>query len=68
MANNMDLLDLWKCHICPEAQYLFLMVPLLRPDKDNRMTKIFPRVLKRLAPFFREENYINVYALFLFGY
>jgi hypothetical protein len=26
--NNMDLLDLWKCHICPEADVLFLFVPI----------------------------------------
>ena len=68
VANNMDLLDLWKCHICDSAQYLFLMVPLLRPDENGRMTKIFPKVIKRLEPFFRPENYVNVYAIAVFGY
>jgi hypothetical protein len=29
LANNMDLLDLWKCHICREAHHLFLVVPFL---------------------------------------
>jgi hypothetical protein len=28
-TNNMDLLDLWKCHICEHAEYLFLLVPRL---------------------------------------
>jgi hypothetical protein len=28
LTNNMDILDLWKCHICNHAQYLFLMVPI----------------------------------------
>ncbi len=23
IANNMDLVDIWKCHICEEADYLF---------------------------------------------
>jgi hypothetical protein len=33
--NNMDLLDLWKCHICDHADYLFLMVPLeLRAEPE----------------------------------
>jgi hypothetical protein len=27
LTNNMDLLDLWKCHICREAHHLFLVVP-----------------------------------------
>jgi hypothetical protein len=26
-TNNMDLLDFWKCHLCSEAAYLFLLVP-----------------------------------------
>jgi hypothetical protein len=35
--NNMDLLDLWKCHICDHADYLFLMVPLeLRQNPSMR--------------------------------
>ena len=24
--NNMDFLDFWKCHLCEQANYLFMMV------------------------------------------
>lgn len=68
LANNMDLLDVWKCHICEEAQYLFLMVPILRPDEKGHMTKVFEKVVERLESFFVKENYINVNGLFIFGY
>lgn len=27
LMNNMDLLDMWKCHICEHARYLFSIVP-----------------------------------------
>ena len=39
--NNMDLLDLWKCHICAEAHHLFLLVPqvLRQNEHDPRVTK-----------------------------
>ena len=68
LANNMDLLDMWKCHICEDAQYLFLMVPMLRPDEAGRMTKIYSKVVERMEPFFYKENYVGVHALFIFGY
>lgn len=68
LANNMDLLDLWKCHICDEAQYLFLMVPIVRPDKNGKTTKAFAKVVDRMDSFFRKENYTNVFGLFIFGY
>lgn len=67
-ANNMDLLDIWKCHICHDAQYLFMMVPMLRPDKNGKMQKIYTKVVERMDPFFRKDNYVSVYGLFLFGY
>jgi hypothetical protein len=35
LMNNMDLLDMWKCHICEEAKYLFLIIPKARPDKKG---------------------------------
>lgn len=68
LANNMDLLDLWKSHICDEAHYLFLIVPNLRPTQNGRATKVFPKVVERMAPFFVKENYVNVDGLFIFGY
>ena len=66
--NNMDLLDLWKCHICQHARYLFLVVPRVRTDGNGRITQEFSHVRKRLASFFTPGNYVNVDAVFLFGY
>lgn len=68
IANNMDLLDIWKCHICPHAHFLFLVVPQLRPQSNGKHTHQFRHVVKRLTPFFEEQNYINVDAVFIFGY
>jgi len=68
IANNMDLLDLWKCHICSCANFLFLIVPKIRQtDKGNNNT-IFNTVSKRIGSFFDKENYTNVDAVFIFGY
>ncbi|SRR5216684_9298014 len=63
IENNNDILDLWKCHICRDAQYLFLMVP-----RFYRSGQVYTKVLKRLEPFFREGNYVNIYGLFVMGY
>lgn len=63
LANNMDLLDLWKCHICSEANFLFLVVPNIRETR-----KVFVAVSKRMNSFFLEQNFTNVDAVFIFGY
>ena len=68
LPNNMDLLDLWKCHICDHAQYLFLLVPYVRLDKHGKAMKIFDKVVDRLSPFFLERNYVNVDGLFIFAF
>jgi hypothetical protein len=67
-ANNMDLLDLWKCHICEHADYLFLIVPKVRPSKKGSFTYPFNQVQKRLGTFFVPRNYVSVEGVFLFGY
>jgi hypothetical protein len=67
-TNNMDFLDLWKCHICPTAHYLFLVVPNDRPSANGKVLHPFRDVRRRLSSFFRPENYVNVEAVFLFGY
>lgn len=59
-ANNMDILDIWKCHICRDAEFLFLIVPKLRQNKNNSVDKIFEKVIKRISTFFINANYINV--------
>jgi hypothetical protein len=66
LTNNMDILDLWKCHICNHAQYLFLVVPIYAQNAGSR--NVFSNVAKRMEPFFRRENYVNVYGMFIFGY
>ena len=68
ITNNMDLLDLWKCHICEEAKYLFLIVPKIRVHRDGKKTNIFPSVCKRIESFFVWGNYVNVNGVVIFGY
>lgn len=69
IMNNMDLLDLWKCHICSEANYLFLMVPKqLTQNASNAPNDTFKKVVDRMAPFFIDGNYTNVLALYVYGY
>lgn len=69
LENNNDVLDIWKCHLCKHADYLFLIVPK-RWDKNPERTRgnIYERVEKRVSAFFIPENYINVKAVYLFGY
>ena len=67
IANNMDLLDLWKCHICRNANFLFLVVPNIRPTAKGRNI-IFKTVVRRMDTFFKTNNYTNVDAVFILGY
>jgi hypothetical protein len=68
-TNNMDLLDFWKCHICERAEYLFLLVPQERRSAKGTVLRHFRQVNKRLGVFFDDEkNYVNVNAVYLFGY
>jgi hypothetical protein len=67
IANNMDLLDIWKCHICNEANYLFLVIPNIRQTATGRNI-IFNTVERRMLTFFETENYTNVDGVFLIGY
>ena len=67
-TNNMDLLDLWKCHICRGADYLFLVVPHVRPSASGSRLLLYRQVSNRLQTFFEPENYVNVDAAFIFGY
>jgi hypothetical protein len=67
--NNMDLLDFWKCHLCEQAHYLFLMVPKeLRQNETMTPRREYGFVVKRLQSFFVSCNYTNVRGLFVFGY
>lgn len=62
----MDILDLWKCHLCPEAQYLFLIVPIHAQNAGSK--NVFTNVVRRMEPFFLKKHYVDVYGLFVFGY
>ena len=66
--NNMDLLDVWKCHICENANYLFLIIPKVRQNNKGGKSQTFNIVYKRLQSFFVTQNYLNIDAIFLFGY
>ena len=67
--NNMDLLDFWKCHLCPGANYLFLLVPrALRQNQTMSPRNEFATVDRRLAKFFDDGGYTNVRGICLFGY
>lgn len=67
--NNMHLLDLWKCHICAHAHYLFLLVPIvLRQNATGAPRAEFDTVRRHLSTFFLPQNYSNVRGLCLYGY
>ncbi len=68
LMNNMDLLDLWKCHICTEANSLFLMVPQNLSHQKGSSYKAFNKVCERMSTFYEKDNYTNVLALFIYGY
>jgi len=69
LANNMDLLDIWKTHICVEAKHLFLMVPILRVTKSGAQQKVFMAVKKRIGSFFAPNvQAIDVDSVHIFGY
>lgn len=66
-TNNMDFLDFWKCHICENAHYLFLLVPQTVLHA-NYLKKEYITVQNHLSSFFEPKNYTNVRGLALFGY
>ena len=65
----MDLLDVWKTHICAEAKHLYLLIPLIRVTTKGKNQKIFGTVENRLSTFFKNElQPIDVSSIHLFGY
>jgi hypothetical protein len=67
LANNMDLLDLWKCHICREAHHLFLVVPF-RVKRSTVVEIVYERVVMRMKTFVEPSNKVNVATISVFGY
>lgn len=68
--NNAALKDLWKTHICQEADYLFLFVPsVLKQNETGKIQgKPFNECVNRLSTFFEQPNYTNVKGLVIYGY
>ena len=69
-TNNHDLKDMWKAHISPDTQHLFLVVPQANWGEGGRAReKPFPRVAYRLAAFFGDERReLDVVSVHVFGY
>jgi hypothetical protein len=69
-TNNHDLKDLWKTHVAPDAQHLFLMVPNNNWRADGRpRERPFPLVARRLGAFFGDSRReIDVLSAHVFGY
>ncbi len=67
--NNMDLLDVWKAHICEDAKHLFLMIPRVRVSGDGKKAQIFNPVKSRIEAFFtKKSSHIDVDSVTIFGY
>ena len=69
-TNNHDLKDMWKTHIAPDAQHLFLVVPLANWNvRGQAREKPFLRVARRLGAFFGDERReVDVLSVHVFGY
>ena len=68
--NNHDLKDLWKAHIAPDAQHLFLIVPYANwLSNGASREKPFRRVTNRLSAFFGDaRREVDVVSVHIFGY
>jgi hypothetical protein len=68
--NNHDLKDIWKAHVSPDAQHLFLIVPNANWGESGKPREHpFPRVTMRLQAFFGEpRREIDVVSAHIFGY
>jgi hypothetical protein len=69
-TNNHDIKDLWKTHIAPDAQHLFLVVPHANwAQAGHAREKPFLRVSRRLAAFFGDaRREVDVVSLHVYGY
>jgi hypothetical protein len=69
-TNNHDLKDIWKAHISPDSQHLFLVVPNANWNAAGlARERPFRRVISRLGSFFGDpRKEIDVVSLHVFGY
>ena len=69
LRNNMDLLDLWKTHLCVEAHHLWLMVPQVSMNQAGGVReRPYQAVVKRLSTFFTARTEVDVRSCVIFGY
>lgn len=70
ITNNHDLKDLWKAHVAPDAQHLFLIVPHNNWKGDGSpRERPFQTVARRLGAFFGEpRREIDVLSVHVFAY
>lgn len=68
--NNHDLKDMWKAHVSPDAQHLFLVVPNSNWNAlGAAREKPFPRVSHRIGAFFGDlRREVDVMSAHVFGY
>jgi hypothetical protein len=69
-TNNHDLKDLWKAHVAPDAQHLFLIVPWNNWKADgSARERPFQVVARRLGAFFGDpRREIDVLSVHVFAY
>ena len=69
-TNNHDLKDLWKAHIAPDVQHLFLVVPNANWNEAGTAREHpYARVLTRLSSFFGDpRREVDVVSVHVFGY
>lgn len=70
VTNNHDLKDMWKAHIAPNAQHLFLFVPNSNwREAGSPRERPFVRVTHRIGAFFGDpRREIDVLSCHIFGY
>lgn len=70
ITNNHDLKDVWKAHISPDSQHLFLIVPVNNWKADSTpRERPFRTVSHRLEAFFGDRRReIDVLSAHVFAY
>lgn len=71
VTNGHDLKDLWKTHLSPLTQHLFLVVPnsIENEAGEPRSDQAFVRCSARLGSFFKDRRTeVDVWSVHLFGY
>ena len=71
VTNGHDLKDMWKCHLSPLTQHLFLVVPNTIEAETGKLRadQAFVRCSARLGSFFKDRRTaIDVWSVHLFGY